>query len=74
MGGQLDMEALTSALTKDTVLVSMMLVNNETGATYDLATASALVKRMCPDAVFHCDATQAFLKFPFSVRRPQSPQ
>lgn len=68
LGGRLDMDALYASLTKDTVLVTMMLVNNETGATYDLQSVSAAVKRACPDAVFHCDATQAFLKFPFSVR------
>ena len=69
VGGRLDMDAFRSALSKDTVLVTMMLVNNETGATYDLQSVSAETKRVCPDAVIHCDATQAFLKFPFSVRR-----
>ena len=69
VGGRLDMEALCAALSRDTVLVTMMLVNNETGATYDLQSAASAVKRACPDAIFHCDATQAFLKFPFSVRR-----
>ena len=69
VGGKLDMDALRSALTKDTFLVTMMLVNNETGATYDLHSVASAVKRASPDAVLHCDATQAFLKFPFSVRR-----
>ena len=68
-GGALDMAQLEGALTKDTVLVSMMLVNNETGAHYDLPAAAALVHRLAPEALFHVDATQAFCKVPFSVKR-----
>ncbi len=68
-GGALDMAALEAALSKDTILVSMMLVNNETGAHYDLKSAAALVHRHCPDALFHVDATQALFKVPLSQKR-----
>ncbi len=68
-GGRLDMEALSSALTDNTVLVTMMLVNNETGAHYDLRAAAEAVHRAAPSAVFHVDATQALFKVPFSARR-----
>lgn len=68
-GGKIDLAALESALTKNTVLVSMMLVNNETGAHYDLPPAVALTKRRCPDALFHVDATQALFKVPLSQKR-----
>lgn len=68
-GGVLDADALAAALNDRTVLVTMMAVNNETGARYDLPAAAAMVHRACPEAVFHVDATQAFLKFPFSARR-----
>ncbi len=68
-GGRLDMKQLEEALTKNTILVSMMLVNNETGAHYDLAPAVALTRRLCPDALFHTDATQALFKVPFSQKR-----
>ncbi len=67
-GGVLDLEALAAALTPETVLVTMMLVNNETGAHYDLKSAAALVHRMAPNAVFHADATQALFHVPFSVK------
>lgn len=67
-GGVLDMAALEEALTKNTVLVSMMLVNNETGALYDLKTAARLTHALAPEAVFHTDATQAFMKVPLSPR------
>lgn len=67
-GGVLDLAALLPLLDKKTVLVSMMAVNNETGALYDLKAAADLVHRSCPDALFHVDATQAFMKFPFTPR------
>ncbi len=65
-GGVLDMDALAAALDKNVLLVSFMLVNNETGAHYDVKRAFSLVKRTCPNAVTHCDAVQGFLKVRFS--------
>ncbi len=67
-GGVLDIDALRREATSDVCLVSMMLVNNESGALYDLAAAAKIVHAACPDAVFHVDATQAFLKIPFTVK------
>lgn len=61
-GGALDMTALMAALTPKVVLVSVMAVNNETGALYDTAKVASLMKRVCPDGVLHVDATQAFMK------------
>jgi cysteine desulfurase len=52
----------------EVILVTMMLVNNETGALYDLATVSAMMRKYQKDAVLHIDATQAFLKVPFSPK------
>lgn len=65
--GQLDFEALERELTPDTVLVSVMMVNNETGAVYDLVRLSRTVKARCPDALIHVDATQGYMKIPFTV-------
>ncbi|MBQ7377338.1 MAG: cysteine desulfurase [Clostridia bacterium] len=67
-GGVLDLSALADALNENTVLVSVMLVNNETGALYDIAAISRLLRENAPSAVLHCDATQGFLKLPLSVR------
>lgn len=68
-GGAIDLEALESELkTGECILVTMMLVNNETGAVYDLAAVSALMRRYAKEAVLHVDATQAFLKIPFSPK------
>ena len=68
-GGVLDLDALRREATPDTCLVTMMLVNNESGARYFLEEASRITRAACPDAVFHIDATQAFLKFPWSVKQ-----
>ena len=67
-GGALDMDALSAALTPKTVLVSVMAVNNETGAVYPTAAVGALMRRLCPDAVLHVDATQAFMKISMSPK------
>lgn len=67
-GGALDMEFLASALTPEVILVSVMMVNNETGALYDIPALSRLIKQQCPDCALHIDATQAFFKLPISVR------
>ena len=67
-GGVLDLDALRDAADKNVILATMMLVNNETGALYDLASVSRILKTSSPDAVLHADATQAYLKLPISVR------
>lgn len=66
-GGELDMAALEDALTPDTVLLTMMMVNNETGALYDLAAVGRLLRARCPEARLHVDATQSYLKLPFTL-------
>ena len=64
-GGVLDLSFIEQNA-EGALLASFMLVNNETGALYDVATAFALVKSLAPGAVTHTDAVQAFLKVPFS--------
>ena len=66
--GALDMDEAATALTENTVLVSSMLVNNETGALYPVADLFRLAKAKCPDVICHCDAVQGFLKVPVSPR------
>ena len=65
-GGEIDMEALSRELTKDVILVSMMMVNNETGALYDTGAVAKLMKAKSPEALLHLDATQSYLKLPFT--------
>ena len=66
--GQVTLESLRSALRKDTFLVSIMMVNNETGAVMPISQMAKLTHRMCPDAIFHTDAVQGFMKVPFQAK------
>ncbi len=66
--GRITTDALKEALRKDTFLVSVMMVNNETGAVMPVAQMAKLVKRFAPDAIFHTDAVQGFLKVPFQAK------
>lgn len=66
--GSIDLDALSAALREDTVLVSMMLVNNELGTVLPVKEACALVRRFDRKILFHTDAVQAFLKIPFTPK------
>ena len=68
VGGVLDMRALADALSARTVLVSVMAVNSETGALYPLKQIADAVHRMAPEALFHVDATQSYMKVPFTPK------
>ncbi len=63
--GNIPLDTFRAALQKDTIFVSTMLVNNETGAVLPVAQMARLTHRLCPDAIFHTDAVQGFLKVPF---------
>lgn len=68
LSGHIDPAQVEAALRQDTVLVSMMLVNNELGTLLPVAeTARAIRRSRCP-ALLHCDAVQAYLKVPFTGR------
>ena len=66
--GRVSVEDLKSALRKDTILVSVMMVNNEVGSVMPIAQMAKLTHRVCPDAIFHTDAVQGFLKIPFQAK------
>ena len=66
--GRITVDALKAALRKDTILVSIMMVNNEVGSVMPIAQMAKLTKRICPNAVFHTDAVQGFLKVPFAAK------
>lgn len=65
-GGVLDMAQVERELDAETMLVSMMLVNNETGARYALEKVFALAKQRTPQVITHCDAIQGFMKMRFT--------
>ena len=66
--GRISLEALKAALRKDTILVSIMMVNNEVGSVMPIFQMGKLIHRLCPDALFHTDAVQGFLKVPFAAK------
>ena len=66
--GRITLDSLKNALRKDTILVSIMMVNNETGAVMPIMQMAKLVHRVCPDAIFHTDAVQGFLKVAFLAK------
>ncbi len=66
--GAITVESVLGALREDTILVSLMLVNNETGAVTDIAAISKALKKAGSIALIHTDAVQAFMKIPFSAK------
>ena len=66
--GTVTLAALREALRPDTILVSIMMVNNEVGSVMPIAQMAKLTKRICPNAIFHTDAVQGFLKVPFAAK------
>ena len=66
--GNIALESLRAALRKDTALVSIMMVNNETGAVMPISQMAKLTHKLSPDAIFHTDAVQGFMKIPFTAK------
>lgn len=60
-------EGVAAAMRADTGLVSVMHVNNETGAVYPIAEIARAVHRKNPETLVHTDAVQSFCKLPFDV-------
>ncbi len=65
--GSVAADDVLSALRPDTCLISLMLVNNETGAVTDISGIAQRVRAENPHTLIHTDAVQAFLKLPFSA-------
>ncbi len=66
--GSVSVDAVEAALRDDTSLVSLMLVNNETGGVTDIHAVAELLKKNNSRALLHTDAVQAFLKVPFQAK------
>ena len=65
--GAVALADVLGALREDTCLVSLMLVNNETGAVTDVSGIAQAIRAQNPNTLIHTDAVQAFLKVPFSA-------
>ena len=62
--GHISLADLKAALDEETILVSIMMVNNEIGAIEPVAEAGEIIKKYNPDILFHVDAIQAYGKLP----------
>ena len=67
--GNIPAEKFAAAIDAKTVLVSVMAVNNETGAVLPLREIAGIIRRKKAPALFHTDAVQAFCKLPLSMKR-----
>ena len=66
--GRIAVEQIARVLREDTALVSIMLVNNETGVRYPVSETATLLRIRQHPALLHTDAVQAFLKIPFKAK------
>ena len=67
--GTVDENAILDAVDSKTCLVSLIHVNNETGAKIDIEKLSALIKEKNPRTAIHVDAVQSFMKYPLDVKK-----
>lgn len=67
--GQITPAQVAEACRPDTVLVSVMMVNNETGARFRVENMVPAIRRKCPRALIHCDVVQAAGKLPLNLTR-----
>ena len=69
--GEIDLHALSEAIDDQTLLVSIMHVNNEIGTIQNLEVIGKLIKERNKETLFHVDAVQSFGKLPIHVKRAQ---
>lgn len=67
--GLISLEELAQAVTPETILVSIMYVNNEIGAVEPIEEAAKIIKEKNPNALFHVDAIQAYGKYQIYPKR-----
>lgn len=65
--GSISTEKVLSAVNEDTILVSMMLVNNETGCIFPVKEVADKIRLSGLKPLIHCDAVQAFGKLPIDI-------
>ncbi len=67
--GKINLEDLSNAVDENTVLVSVMAVNNEVGSIQDISKIKGIIKDNKSKAYFHCDAVQAFGKITLKPKK-----
>ncbi len=66
--GNLDINMLESLIREDTILVSIMEVNNETGVIHPINDIGKIIKKINPTTIFHVDGVQSFCKLPSNIK------
>ena len=69
VNGVIRLADLEKAMTRNTILVSIMHTNNEVGSVQPIEQAGELIRRMNPNTLFHVDAVQGFGKFRIYPKR-----
>lgn len=67
--GTVSEKAFFDAIDDQTILVTVMHINNETGAILPIDKIGQIIKQKNSPAIFHCDATQSFCKYPIDVKK-----
>ena len=67
--GYINIDELKTAIREDTVLVSTILINNETGTIQNAEEISKAIKSVNPHTLYHVDAVQAYGKYPINVKK-----
>lgn len=67
--GYVNIDDLKNAIRSDTILVSIILINNEIGTVQDVESIGKAIKNANPNTIFHVDAVQAFGKYKIDVRK-----
>ncbi|MBP5303861.1 MAG: cysteine desulfurase [Clostridia bacterium] len=68
-GGTISPDDVLEAIQEDTILISIMMVNNETGALFPWDTVASKIKKQYPQILLHSDMVQAFGKMPISLSK-----
>lgn len=67
--GKVSLDLISNAVDENTVLVSVMAVNNEVGSIQEISKIKEIIKNKKSSAYFHCDAVQAFGKIPLKPKK-----
>ncbi len=67
--GHISSDAIAEAVNSDTVLLTLMMVNNEIGSLLPVEAAVKAARKKAPRAIVHCDCVQAFGKIPINVKK-----
>jgi len=67
--GRIKLDELRAAVTKETILISVIYVNNEIGSVQSIEEIGAMVHELNPNVIFHVDAIQAYGKYQIHLRK-----